>query len=138
MSAPHDRGPRHPRRQWPLRSAVLVLVTIVPLHLDLGSRGALADTAGGGHSCIRLADGTVRCWGWNQFGQVGDGSTLDRPQPVQVLMEDGSPLAQVTSVDTGGAHTCARTDDGAAWCWGWNPQGSLGDGTTKSDITPSE
>jgi hypothetical protein len=49
---------------------------------------AIALAADGFHSCALLADGTAQCWGYNFFGQLGDGSTIDRPTPVMVELFD--------------------------------------------------
>ncbi|MCB0151510.1 MAG: hypothetical protein KDE01_28135, partial [Caldilineaceae bacterium] len=75
--------------------------------------------------------GDVLCWGRNNYGQLGDGTTYLRTQPVAVRS-----LAQATSVTAGYAHTCAGRADGAAVCWGSNTSGQLGDNTTISRRTP--
>ncbi|MBK6849974.1 MAG: hypothetical protein IPG96_21360, partial [Proteobacteria bacterium] len=81
---------------------------------------------GGGQSCARLGDGSVWCWGKNTYGQVGDGTTIDRyhPTPVTGLGTTAVELA------VGGGHGCARHDDGSVSCWGFALQGQVGDGTT--------
>jgi len=47
--------------------------------------GAVSVSAGSSHTCVILADGTIRCWGYNWVGQLGDGTTMDRISPVQVV-----------------------------------------------------
>lgn len=94
---------------------------------------ATAVAVGSGHSCARISDGTLRCWGQNLYGQVGDGTTTDRSTPVQV---EGLAGLNVTAVAAGGSHTCARTSDGVMRCWGGNSSGQLGDGTNSDRSTP--
>jgi len=82
-------------------------------------------------TCALVSDGTGRCWGVNDHGQVGDGSTVDRWSPAPV-----SGLTQAVEVSAGGTHGCARLADGTARCWGMNEAGQLGDGTTVDSPIP--
>lgn len=82
-------------------------------------------SAGDAHTCGVTTDDRVYCWGSNANGQLGDGSTMSRPQPV--LVAGGLRFRQV---EAGSYHTCARTTDNRAYCWGWNSSGQLGDGST--------
>jgi alpha-tubulin suppressor-like RCC1 family protein len=81
----------------------------------------------GQHSCARLGDSTVRCWGRNAHGELGDGTTTRRTSPVTVLGIDTA-----TSVTAGGTeqqvygHSCARLVDASIRCWGNNSNGELG------------
>src|SRR5439155_13555994 len=97
--------------------------------------GAIAITGGFYHTCAILQpDGTVQCWGQNDNGQLGDGSTLpgrSSNPPARV-----SGLSGVLSVTGGFRHTCALLGDHTVWCWGLNDSGQLGDGTTTSSSTP--
>src|SRR6266403_5541896 len=91
--------------------------------------GALTPTAvagGGFHACMRLPDGTVQCWGRNNFGQLGngDGNLADSSVPVAVR-----GLTTATRVVTGDSHTCALLGDGTVQCWGVGDSGQRGDGT---------
>ena len=80
-------------------------------------------------SCARTSAGQVRCWGANDTGQLGDGTTDDRPLPVTVLGPDGTtPLTGVRQVATGDRFACARLTGGTVACWGRNVYGQLGDG----------
>src|SRR5437773_3237199 len=85
-----------------------------------------AVAAGGLHTCMRLPDGTVQCWGRNNFGQLGngDGSLTSSSVPVAVR-----GLTTATRVVTGDAHTCALLGDGTVQCWGVGDSGQRGDGT---------
>ncbi len=65
------------------------------------------------HSCARLADGTVRCWGKNGQGQLGDGTRWNRVVPVVVKR-----LTDVVEIAAEGSRTCAVRANGEVWCWG--------------------
>ncbi len=87
---------------------------------------AVAVSAGGAHTCARLSDGRVRCWGFNDRGQCGAApSSTPVLTPVAVAGAEGA-----VGLAAGGGFTCARLAGGVA-CWGGNDQGQLGDGTTK-------
>ncbi len=81
---------------------------------------AVAVVAGASHTCIALADGTVRCWGWNGWGQLGEGGQNDRGVPTAV-----SGLTNVVELSAGHQHTCARVDGGTVRCWGQYIHGSV-------------
>jgi alpha-tubulin suppressor-like RCC1 family protein len=87
--------------------------------------------AGNYHTCAQFSDASVRCWGRNSEGELGDGTTTNRLVPTRV------PGLQATEIIAGDIHTCARTTDGSVRCWGRNPEGRLGDGTTIDRATPT-
>src|SRR5881396_2656534 len=88
---------------------------------------------GGDHTCGVTPSGTAYCWGWNQDGQLGDGTRVDRRTPVPVAAPAGVGFA---AVSLGGWHTCGVTLGGTAYCWGHNAYGQLGDGTDTSRTIP--
>jgi alpha-tubulin suppressor-like RCC1 family protein len=92
-----------------------------------GISDGIGIAVGGFHNCAILADRTVRCWGRNQDGQVGNGdNTTDVAAPQQPV----SGLGAVAAVSAGGYHTCALMPDATVRCWGRNTRGQLGDGSS--------
>ena len=89
------------------------------------SEGVQAVVAGHRHTCALMEGGGVKCWGENASGGVGDGSAVNRNTPVDVPgLSTG-----VAALEAGAGHTCALMEDGGVQCWGWNPNGQVGDGT---------
>jgi alpha-tubulin suppressor-like RCC1 family protein len=109
--------------------------------------GVRAIAAGSSHSLALKEDGTVRAWGYNFFGQLGNGSATnaketkcentaepgdpqvvsscaDSPTPVRVGGLDG-----VEAIAAGASHALALKEDGTVWAWGANDLGQLGNGT---------
>lgn len=91
-----------------------------------------------GSSCVLRGSGTVACWGANSVGQLGDGSTIDRLTPVDVLGVSGAVGVAVSAGTLGLTHACAVLDTGRVRCWGSNDHGQLGDGSTIDRSTPVE
>ena len=87
--------------------------------------------AGSIHTCGLTVTGTAYCWGFNDFGQLGDGSTTGSLRPVPV-----SGGIRFSSISIRGGHTCGVTPVGDVYCWGENFRGQLGDGTTINRLTP--
>lgn len=99
----------------------------------LESEGGVQDVATGGfHTCAISQLGRVWCWGDNFYGQLGDGSTSRRTQPVPVTGLSG----EFRAVAAGAAHSCALSAGGTVWCWGRNLYGQLGIGSTTSSLVP--
>ncbi len=90
-----------------------------------------AVAAGRRHTCIITDRQTVKCWGENEDGQLGDGTTLQKSAPADVPGLEG-----VTELAAGFNHTCARTSLGDVYCWGNNAFGELGDSTQTSRNSP--
>ncbi len=87
--------------------------------------------AGDFHTGVLKPDGTSWAWGTNNSGQVGDGTTIARVQPVLV-----TTLSAVTAIGKGASHSLAAKSDGTLWAWGNNGNGQLGDGTTTQRTAP--
>lgn len=85
-----------------------------------GGVGALAITAGSNHACARISDGTTRCWGYNDFGGLGDGTRSERTTPAVV-----QTAITFDDVQAGYYHSCGRDPDGGVHCWGPNVYGAL-------------
>jgi alpha-tubulin suppressor-like RCC1 family protein len=81
-------------------------------------------------SCALAQGGRVQCWGSNQHGALGNGSTTPSSTAQTVVDASGQPLVGIRSLGVGEEHACALDGTGAAWCWGANRWGQLGDGTT--------
>lgn len=118
-------------------------LNLLPTQVRATSSSYLTDvvsvSSGGSHNCILKTDGTVWCWGANESGQCGNGSTATPSFPVQVLGPQGLGLLEnVASLAPSGTarHTCAVRSDGTAWCWGANASGQLGDGSTTPRSSP--
>lgn len=103
--------------------------------VQIGALGGAVRSAAAGseHTCAVKSDGSLWCWGWNYYGQVGAGTADKEWFPLQV------PLGGVVvTVATGDNHTCAITADNTLWCWGDNEHGQLGDGTTDNQHSPEQ
>lgn len=87
--------------------------------------GVQSISTGGYHGCAVMNTGLVKCWGRNDYGELGDSSTTSRLTPVTV-----ANLSSVARVAAGWGGTCAITTTGAAKCWGLNTNGQVGDGST--------
>ena len=97
----------------------------------VGIGNAVSVSAGFSHTCALLSDTSVACWGHNNYGQIGDGTTTTRLVRVAV-----AGISNVTAVAAGDNYTCALISDTSVACWGRNDFGQLGDGTTQSRSTP--
>jgi len=105
-------------------SSVPVSVTGLPSNM---AQVAAADD----HTCALLKNQTVKCWGLNNVGQLGDGTTSNRITPVAV-----AGLTGVVQIALGDGYTCALLDFGGVQCWGNNAFGELGNGTTTNSTSP--
>lgn len=83
------------------------------------------------HTCGVTSTGAAYCWGYNGFGQLGNGTMISSATPVAV-----AGGLSFTAVSSGAGYTCGVTSAGGAYCWGRNAPGTLGDGTTTNSATP--
>ena len=90
-----------------------------------------AIAGGWGHSLTLKNDGTVWTWGYNESGQLGNGTNDDSIVPVQVL-----GLTGITAIAEGWGHSLSLKDDGTVWTWGHNESGQLGNGTDSDSNVP--
>jgi alpha-tubulin suppressor-like RCC1 family protein len=104
--------------------------TSAPFAVTLASA---AVSTGDVHTCVVTTGGTAYCWGGNDTGDIGDGTTTQRTSPVAVV---GGLTFAAVSAGGGYAHTCGVTTGGAAYCWGLNAEGELGDGTVTFHSSP--
>jgi alpha-tubulin suppressor-like RCC1 family protein len=98
--------------------------------VNLGS-SAVSLSVGGQFTCAVLSGGTVKCWGRNHWGQLGDGTTTNRVAPVSV-----TGLTGVTAVESGDTHNCARLSAGNVKCWGSNAYGEIAQATGTMAMAP--
>ena len=87
--------------------------------------------AGNFQTCITQSDGKAQCWGYNGYGQLGNGDTADSSLPVVV-----TGITTATSIATGGFHGCVRQADSRVLCWGDNDFGQLGNSDEPRSTTP--
>jgi alpha-tubulin suppressor-like RCC1 family protein len=90
---------------------------------------------GNGHSLAVTSTGAVYAWGYNNFGQLGNGNTTDQTTPIQVT-GGGLSGVNVTAIAAGDLHSLAVTSTGAVYAWGFNGDGGLGTGDTTSSPAP--
>lgn len=103
--------------------------------VTLPSGGSFATvTAGGSHTCGGTTSGTAYCWGNGARGNLGDGTTINRPLPTLVTPPVGITFSTLTA---GLSTTCATTSIGAAYCWGNNSFGQVGDGFVTDRLVPT-
>lgn len=109
---------------------------------DADGQSVVELAAGFAHTCARLSDGSVWCWGASDFGQLGHGSSEaigdDEPPstagPVRLAAD---PAVTATQIAAGARHTCAVLSDGGVKCWGVNSHGELGLGSTEHLASPA-
>lgn len=97
-----------------------------PAELADGQAGGFSKVAAGNNHSCAIARGKAYCWGRNESGQLGDGTTTASQRPVPVVRTAMS--GQVTDISVGFAHTCAIAD-ATVYCWGNNNDGRLGNGS---------
>ncbi len=102
-----------------------------------GGRSVVAISAGNGHTCALLDDGSVRCWGFGGNGRLGYANTDSVAAPASVGPVFLGAGRSATMISAGDAHTCAVLDNGTVRCWGFGLDGRLGY-ANKNDIGDDE
>lgn len=116
-------------------SATLVALPMVPI----SATSPVANVSiqpGASHSCALASNMRAYCFGRNNTYQLGDGTTIDRTQIVEVLKGAIPESAVIRQLSTSGSHVCAVSSENKPYCWGNNDLGKLGDGTTTSRSSP--
>lgn len=104
--------------------------------IDLGTgRTATQMSAGSSYSCALLDNGTVKCWGSNSYGQLGQGNTTNLGGAAGQMGDSLTAFSlgtgrTATKITTGSSHACALLDNSTVKCWGSNSSGQLGKGNT--------
>jgi alpha-tubulin suppressor-like RCC1 family protein len=106
----------------------------VPVDVAILSMNVDTTVASGNGTCAILSDGTLQCWGNNDSGELGDGTTITRSAPAPVL---GLP-ATVSGAGLGSQHGCALLNDATVKCWGSNYMNALGNHNTADSLTPTD
>jgi len=88
--------------------------------------------SGNNHNCAIKSGGTVYCWGYNGYKQLGDGTSSDKSFAVQV-----SNLSDITELALGSLHSCALLSSGSVKCWGYGGTGQIGNGSDSNVSNPS-
>jgi alpha-tubulin suppressor-like RCC1 family protein len=94
-------------------------------------------SSGENNTCALLVTGILKCWGYNQWGEVGNGSLTKNIVTPQSVVGVPSHLTGSATLALGFSHTCASKSDGTIYCWGSNTYGQLGDGTTTNTRAPA-
>lgn len=125
---------RRRRRRRPIWTGGWMGALLLALGMPPGAEAETAEkvSVGPSYSCALTGTGALMCWGDNDFGYLGNASTVDSPVPTPVSGFAGG----ATDLDAGGGHTCAVDASGGAWCWGNNYAGQLGDGSLDSHDVP--
>jgi alpha-tubulin suppressor-like RCC1 family protein len=106
----------------------------VPTPVSGLQSGVTSFSMGYDYVCAVTAVGGLWCWGGNTYGQLGDGTSKGRLTPMQVTGLDKG----VSAVAASGSHTCAVTKNGSVFCWGWNVEAALGNGTRERQHGPGQ
>jgi len=118
----------------------LATKAMIPVAVDsnglLKNKTVLAIDSGDVSSCLIASDYQVYCWGYNNFGELGNNSTNNSLSAVAVDTSGVLKAKKITSIAVGGFHACALASDGTVYCWGKNNHGQLGDGSKNDSLVP--
>ena len=91
------------------------------------------------HSSAITSSGRIFTWGYNEYGEIGDGTTKAKSTPTDITLNfDLNEGETITQVALGGSHSSAMTSNGSIYLWGYNAHSQLGDGTKDNKIIPAE
>ena len=113
------------------------ITSFVPVQVDstLAKTGSTYEvSAGQAHACA-LTAGTVNCWGFNGYGQLGNSSYTNSNVPTSVVTKGALDGKSITDIASGGEHSCVVAS-GAAYCWGEGSSGELGNGDSRTYSNP--
>jgi len=116
-------------------ATALVPKALSPLGL-LNDKTILSVDIGQTRICVVASDNNGYCWGRNEAGQFGDGTTTDSRLPVAVSKTGVLNSKSIKQISTSITNTCALATDGVAYCWGGNAAGQVGNGTTAATTVP--
>jgi len=135
MSAGADTAGRAVLRRVAVSVVLAGLGALAPGAAALAAQQETSLIAAGGYQSCAIESGAAWCWGDNSFGELGDATTVGSTVPVAVDTSGVLAGKTLTQIAAGGGFTCALDSGGAAYCWGINTWGNLGDGdTTSSDV----
>ncbi len=100
--------------------------------------GVVQTSSGKAHACVLKSSGEVKCWGWGNYGELGNGTKSTKEHPTTVIAAQGSSnsLSGIVHINSGNEHTCALTKSGGVKCWGNGTTGQLGNGTFNTALSP--
>ena len=126
-------------RRWAVPAVLILLAgqgSLAPCAAALAAAQGTSSIAAGGYQSCAIESGAAWCWGDNSFGELGDGNAAGSTVPVAVNASGVLAGKTLTQIAGGGGFTCALDSDGAAYCWGLNNWGNLGDGSTAGSDVP--
>jgi alpha-tubulin suppressor-like RCC1 family protein len=144
MSAGRMRARRMVLRWWVVAAVLISIVGLawlIPAPVAFAASGGAASggaasvSAGDGVSCA-IESGKAYCWGYGELGGLGDDRTADSSVPVAVDTSGVLAGKALTQITAGTGYACALDSTGAAYCWGNNQNGQLGDGNTADSSIP--
>lgn len=100
--------------------------------------GVTKVSSGGSNNCALKSDGRVYCWGANDRGAIGDGTTTARNVATKVLLAGGADFTGATDISVADSAACALKADGSAWCWGAGGQAGDGDPADEDNLNPAK
>ena len=110
----------------------LMVNSSLPVDAVNAPAGIVGLHVGGHYTCVVTTDGSVKCWGYNADGQLGNGTMVNSATPVDVV----GLSAALVQFAAGSRHSCALLTGNNVQCWGWNDDGALGNGSNQPSLSP--